>query len=155
MFSTWKRCLIGSLMWGYQKFYSLPIDNGFLAQKRPNLAQNWHFWPNIGIFGLFDPVANQTMMQTSCLGVFFFGEKTDFWPKTANFGPKLAFLAKYWHFWPIWSNAWPKNDANKLSRWFCYPLTFTINQSWLFWPNIGIFGPFDPLSDQKQCEQGV
>ena len=39
-------------------------------------------------------------------------------PKTAKFGPKLAFWAKYRHFCPIWSKAWPKNDANKLSRWF-------------------------------------
>ena len=22
------------------------------------------------------------------------------------------------HFWPIWSNAWPKNNADKLPRWF-------------------------------------
>ena len=35
MFSTWKRCLIGSMIWGYQKFYSIPPKNGFLAQKRP------------------------------------------------------------------------------------------------------------------------
>ena len=39
-------------------------------------------------------------------------------PKTAKFGPKMAFSAKYRHFWPIWSNAWPKNNADKLSRWF-------------------------------------
>ena len=26
--------------------------------------------------------------------------KMDFWPKN-KLGPKLAFLAKYWHFWPI------------------------------------------------------
>ena len=38
----------------------------------------------------------------------------DFGPKTAKFGPKLTFLAKYWHFWPIWSSAWPKNNADKL-----------------------------------------
>ena len=50
-----------------QNFY---FKNGFWAKKWPNLAKNWHFWPNIGIFGLFDPVADQTMMQTSCLGVF-------------------------------------------------------------------------------------
>ena len=33
MFSTRKRCLIGSLIWGYQKFYSLPPKNGILAQN--------------------------------------------------------------------------------------------------------------------------
>ena len=36
-----------SLIWGYQEFYSLPPKNGFLAQKRPNLAQNWYIWLNI------------------------------------------------------------------------------------------------------------
>ena len=30
----------------------------------------------------------------------------------------LKFLAKYWHFWPIWSHGRPKNDANKVHRWF-------------------------------------
>ena len=34
------------------------------------------------------------------------------------FGPKLTFLAKYRHFWPIWSNARPKNNADKLPMWF-------------------------------------
>ena len=28
-------------------------------------------------------------------------QKLDCWPKTSKFGPKLAFLAKYGHFWPI------------------------------------------------------
>ena len=53
--SRQKRCLIGFLIWGYQKFYSLPPKNR--------------------IFG----------------------------PRTAKFGPKLAFLVKYGHFWPIWT----------------------------------------------------
>ena len=26
--------------------------------------------------------------------------------------------AKYWHLWPIWSHARPKNNANKMPRWF-------------------------------------
>ena len=44
---------------GYQEFYLLPQKLGFLAHKRPNLGQNWHFWPKstflakIGIFGPF------------------------------------------------------------------------------------------------------
>ena len=55
MFSTQKRCLIGFLIWGYQKVYSLPPKNGFLAQKWPNMTQNWHFWPNRSIFGQIWP----------------------------------------------------------------------------------------------------
>ena len=41
-----------------------------LPQKRPNLAQNWLFWPNIGIFGPFGPMADQKTMRTRCLGCF-------------------------------------------------------------------------------------
>ena len=43
---------------------------GFWAQKRPNLAQNWHFGPNISIFGPFDLMPDQKTMRTSCLGGF-------------------------------------------------------------------------------------
>ena len=39
------RCLsVFPLCW-YQNFYLLPKKLGFFAQKRPNLALNWHFWP--------------------------------------------------------------------------------------------------------------
>ena len=53
-------CLIvvGALIWGYQKFYSIP-KNWFLASNRPNWAQNWHFWLYLGIFGPFDPIPDQ------------------------------------------------------------------------------------------------
>ena len=34
--------------------------------------------------------------------------KNGFWPKNGQIWPKLAFLAKYQHFWPIWSHTWPK-----------------------------------------------
>ena len=39
MFSTRKRCLVGSLIWGYQNFYSSFPKNGFWAKKQPNLAE--------------------------------------------------------------------------------------------------------------------
>ena len=128
MFSTRKRCLIGFLIWGYQKFYALS--------------------PYSWIFGL----------------------------KTAKFSLKLTFLPKYWHFWPIWSNAWPKNNTDKLSWWFfCFigTKTFTDSHKNLdFWPkngqlwskicifghfgpNICFFCPFCPMPDQNQCKQGA
>ena len=28
-------------------------------------------------------------------------------PKTANLGPKVVFLARYWSSWPIWHHARP------------------------------------------------
>ena len=70
MFSTQKRRLIGIPIRGYQIFTPCPQKIGFLAQKRPNLAQNWHFGPNIGIFGPFDLMPDQKTMRTSCLGGF-------------------------------------------------------------------------------------
>ena len=44
MFSTRKRCLIGSLKWGSQDFYSVPKKMGCW----PKNGQNW---PKTGIFG--------------------------------------------------------------------------------------------------------
>ena len=32
-------------MW-VTKLLISPVKKGFFAQKRPNLAQNWHFWSN-------------------------------------------------------------------------------------------------------------
>ena len=40
---------------GYQNFYLLPLKLDFL----PKNNQNWLFWPNIGIFGPFGPMADQ------------------------------------------------------------------------------------------------
>ena len=66
-------------------------------------------------------------------------------PKTAKFGPKLAFWAKYRHFCPIWSKAWPKNDANKLSLWFSVMLVpkllLTPIKIRIFGPKMAKFGP--------------
>ena len=110
---------IGSLIWGYQYFYSFILKNGFGAKKRPNLAQNWHFWPNMGIF------------------------------------------------LPIWVNAPPKHNSNKLPRWFLlygyqnfYFLPLKLGflahkrQNWpkidSFWPNISNFGPLNPMPDPKK-----
>ena len=43
--TMWTRCLGGfSVMW-VTKLLISPVKKGFFAQKRPNLAWNWHFWP--------------------------------------------------------------------------------------------------------------
>ena len=57
------------------------------------------------------------------------------WPK----------LAKYWHFWASWSHARPKNNANKVPRWFfCYVVTKTFasfRKNKEFWPKMTKFCP--------------
>ena len=56
--------------------------------------------------------------------------KNGFWPKNGQIWLKLAFLAKYQHFWPIWSHTWPKNNADKLPRWILrYVATKTFTYS--------------------------
>ena len=121
------RCLIGFLIWGYQKFYSLPPKNGFLAQSG-------QIWPKTGIFGQFDLLSDQKTMRTSCLGGFSIMwvpkrllppiEIRIFGQKTANLVRNMHFWsiwAKYLHFLPISSLARPNNNANKVPRWvFCY-----------------------------------
>ena len=101
-------------------------------------TKNWLFAPNIQIFrskkhifapsGQLEPHRSMFSTRKRCLiGIPIWGYQNFYslppknWilgPKTAKFGPKVAFLAKYWHFWPIWSNAWPNNNADKLPRWF-------------------------------------
>ena len=62
---------------GTKIFTPCPQKIGFWAQKRPNLAKNWHFGPNIGIFGPFDLRPDQKTMRTNCLGGFcYVGTKT-------------------------------------------------------------------------------
>ena len=110
MFSTWKRCLIGPLIWGYRKFYSIPPKNGFLAQKRPNLAHKWHFRH-------FWPIWSNARPKKMWFSVVWVPKRLLTSIKSRIFGPKMALLAKYWHFLPILSHAQPKNNANKVPRW--------------------------------------
>ena len=79
-----------------------PLKLDFWPKEQPNLAQNWHFLPNIGIFGKFDLLPDQKTMRTSCTCVFFIMWVTKllltpvkiriFGQKMANFGPNYAFL---------------------------------------------------------------
>ena len=104
-------------------------------KNRDYHTKKWLFAPNIQIFGqksTFSPLAANWSLADQCFqhekGVSlewgyqkFYSLLPKNWifcPKTAKFCPKLAFLAKYGHYWPIWFNAWPKKNADKLSRWF-------------------------------------
>ena len=89
IFSTQKKYLIGSPIWGYQKFW-------------PKNGQIWlilgifgHFWLNIGLSGPFDDIRYQNTMWTRCLGGNLCGYQR-FWshpPKNRINGPKTAILA--------------------------------------------------------------
>ena len=130
MFSTRKRCLIGSLIYGNQKFYPIPPKNGFLAQKRPYLAQNWYFRPNIGMFGPFDTIPDQRAMQTSCLGSFSViwvpkllltsARNWIFWPKNSQICPKTVIFGQISAFFAHLIPCPTKSNANKVPRWFVH-----------------------------------
>ena len=115
MFSTRKRCHFGSLIWGYQKFYSIP------PKKKNFRPKNGQIWPKNGIFGPFDPMPDRKTIRTSCLGGF-----SVTWVSKLLLPPiRLRFLAPKGRIW------------SKICI-FGH-----------FGPNIGIFGQFCPLPNQK------
>ena len=92
------------------------------TNKRPNLAHNWLFWPNIGILGPFGPIADPKNDANKVPRWFFryMGNKT-FSSSRKNqffFGPKRPNLVQNMHFGH-------------------------------FRPNIGIFCLFRLMPDQK------
>ena len=128
--------------WGWSEWESCsPWCTGYMppSTKIAITIQKIDFWPQISNFfgskkhifapsGQLEP--HRSMFSTQKRGLIglpiwgyqnFYSLPPKDWIfclKTAKFGPKLAFSAKYRHFWPIWSKAWPKNNADKLSRWF-------------------------------------
>ena len=92
----------------------------------PSSLRATHFF----LHYLLPPPHQHSSSFQSMLASFFFTKvpfrmaqhicffQMDFWPKNGQIWPKLAFSAKYQHFWPVWSNAWPKNNADKLPKWF-------------------------------------
>jgi len=46
--------------------------------------------------------------------------------------PKIGIFAQYWPFWPIWSYAQPKNNANEVPTWFS--VTLCGHQNFCFLP---------------------
>merc|ERR1711952_348719 len=143
---------------GTKIFTPCPQKNGFWAQKRQKLAKNWHFGPNIGIFGPFDLMPDQKTMQTNCLGGFcYVGTKTftyshknyDFRPKNGQIWSKICIFG---HFGPniaIFCTFCPmpdqKNNVNKVPRWvFRYVGNNTFNfssKNRIFCPKKSKFGP--------------
>ena len=92
--------------------------------------------------------------------------------KTAIIQKILAFLAKYWHFWSTWSHDRPKMMQTRCLGGFSVTwvpkLLLSPVRIWFlaqkgqiwskicifghFGPNIGIFGPFRPMPDQKTMQ---
>ena len=119
-----------------------------------HFTKNWLFAPNIQIFG-----SKNTFL--SLAANWSLTKKVSYWfpdmrapkvllppskkgflaKKMAKFGPKLSFIAKYRHFWPLWSIVWPKNNADKLPRWFFHYMgtkTLTnFRKNYYFWPKNG------------------
>ena len=89
-------------------------------------------------------------------------QKRSFGAKTAICGPKLAFMAKYLHFGPFDPMPDQKQCKQVALVVFRYVGTKTLSysqkrqnlaKSWHFWPNIGIFGPFDTVTKQKTMQK--
>ena len=104
MFSTRKRCLISSLVWGYQKCYfilPLPPQKKWIlvpkiAKFGPKMTVLAKYWP----FGPYGSTSDQKKCEQCALVVFrYVGTKTFtnshinwiFGSKTAKFCPKPAF----------------------------------------------------------------
>ena len=88
------------------------------------MAQNWQFWPNISLFGPSDPMPDQKTMQTRRLGGF-----SIMWLSKLLLTPeKLGFLAPKRQIW------------SKICIFGHFGL------------DIGIFGPFRPMPDQKTMQ---
>ena len=124
------------------------------------------FVPNTNIFGsklhFFVPrsLTGQCFQHERGVSLVPWYGFQKFYSKTAQCGPKLAFLAKCWPFCLIWSHV---NQKTMQTR--C--LTFASSKkNYDFWPqncqiwpnicifghfgpNLGIFGPFGPMPDQK------
>ena len=112
-------CLGGFPLCGYENFYLLPWKLGFLAQKRPNLAPNMHFWsfcakywPIWSIWCHAQPIKQcergaSLALWYVCTRTFASSCKKNrmFGRKTAIFAPKYAFSSTYRplaHLVPCW-----------------------------------------------------
>ena len=83
-----------------------PKKIDFWPKNGQILPKNWHFWPNMGVFGPFDPMPDQKRMRTRCVGLFFCNILTvsktftstqnnkDFWPKKGHIWPQIDILGK-------------------------------------------------------------
>ena len=157
---------------GYK--WALDQNRGKMA-KSGCLGQNWNFGPKPkkGTKKQFEKFALVVFPLYGYQNFYLLPWKLGF---LAHKRPNFAFLAKYWHFWLIWSHGRPKTDANKVPRWFFCSVgtkTFAFSRKNLdFWPKKAKFGPksafmvilgqilpffahFVQCPTKKQCEEGA
>ena len=143
------------LRWKRSKIEGNYSDHsGFLAKKRPNLAKNCHFWPNLGIFGPFDPMPDQKN-NLNKLPRWFFVVQGMKWAKTANIWPKMT---KNAYFGPNLAVFGPKilifmgvsksfgtniteNHFGNLSALFFGQALDQMGQKWPYFAQNASFGP--------------
>ena len=94
------------------------------AQRQGDLRDHLHQWDHRAL----EAEVSKSHGWKGAYNIAFWGIFIQ--SKTAIIQLKMAFLAKYWHFWPIWSHARPINNASKVPRWFfCYVGTKTFASS--------------------------
>ena len=79
----------------------------------------------------------------------------DFWLINGQIRAKIVFLAKYWHFWPVWFHAEPKKQLEQGAK-----VVFLLGeyQNYYYYifghfgSNIGISGSFRPMPDQNTMQ---
>ena len=80
-----------------------------MAQKRPNLVQNLHFWSFWAKYCHFLHILSNAQKKNNVNKVprwvfCYVGNKTfDFSSKKKDFCPKRPNMAQNWHFWLIWA----------------------------------------------------
>ena len=91
-----------------ENFYLLPIKLGFLAQKRPNLVQNMHFWSFWAKYWHFLPISSHARPKNNANKVprwvfryvgnktfDFSSKKKDFLPKNDQIWPKTGIFGQF------------------------------------------------------------
>ena len=143
MISTWKRCLIGFLIWGY--------ENLLLPPKKldlwPKNDQNWHFWQ---IWSYVWPKNNADKLPKCFFHYLvtktftYYHKKYDFWPKNGQILPKICIFG---YFGPNIGIFCPFCPGTIGSRWvggfsviWVWKLLISPVKIRLFCPKITIFG---------------
>merc|ERR1712141_936752 len=101
-------CVCGFLLCWYQNFYLLPLKLGYLAQKRPKLVQNMHFWSFWAKYCHFLHIFSNAQPKTNVNKVprwvfCYVGDKTfdfsskkkDFLPKNDQIWPKTGIFGQF------------------------------------------------------------